>query len=281
MIKFYHRCCYSPVISTWKAAIRKSLFATWPGLICATVDKYLDKIIATVKGHLRQVQQSVRSTQPPLVDEDHPHMEMKTKETYVKTKPVGTVYTDQTRKFPYVSSNASKYIMIMYDYDCNTIMSTPLRPKACLEQLSSLKKLHDNLRKQGQDTTVNFMDNEAPKCVTNYLVDSKISYQLVPPHVHRRNAAERAISTWKDHLISGLCTTDPSFPMHLWDRLLPQCDMTLNMMQTSRINLSLSAYHQLHGQYNYDATTMIPPGTKVVMHEKPKQRGSWDIHGED
>ena len=125
------------------------------------------------------------------------------------------------------------------------------------------------------------MDNEAPKCVTNYLVDSKISYQLVPPHVHRRNAAERAINTWKDHLISSLCTTDPSFPMHLWDCLLPQCDMTLNMMQTSRINLSLSAYHQLHGQYNYDATTMIPPGTKVVMHEKPKQRGSWDIHGED
>ena len=26
---------------------------------------------------------------------------------------------------------------------------------------------------------------------------------------------------------------------------------------------------------------MIPPGTEVVMHEKSKQRGSWDIHGED
>ena len=96
--------------------------------------------------------------------------------------------------------------------------------------------MHDNLSKQGQDTTVNFMDNEAPKCVTNYLVDSKISYQLVPPHVHRRNAPERAISTWKYHLITGLYITDPSFPMHLWDHLLPQCDMTLNMMRTSRIN---------------------------------------------
>ena len=186
MIKFYHRCFYLPVIATWKAAIRKSFFASWPGLTCAAVDKYLDKSISTVKGHLRQVQQGVRSTQPPLVDEDHPHMEMKTKETYVKIKPVGTVYTDQTGKFPYVSSNGSKYIMIMYDYDCDAIMSTPLRSKAGLEQLSSLKKLHDNLRKQGQDTTVNFMDNEAPKCVTNYLVDSKLSYQLVPPHVQLR-----------------------------------------------------------------------------------------------
>ena len=125
------------------------------------------------------------------------------------------------------------------------------------------------------------MDNEAPKCVTNYLVDNNISYQLVPQHIHRRNAAERAISTWKDHLIAGICATNPSFPMHLWDRLLKQCNMTLDMMRTSRIHPPLSTYHQLHGHYSYDATPMIPPGTKVVMDEKPKQRGSWDIHGED
>ena len=194
LIKFYHRCCYSPVISTWKAAIRKYCFATWPSLTCFDVDKYLDKSIVTIKGHLRQTQQGVRSTQPILVDESHPLMEMKTRETYLKNKPVGTVYTDQTGNFPYVSRNGSKYITIMYDYDCNAIMSTPSRSKVGLEQLSSLKKLHDNLSKQGQDTTVNFMNNEAPKCVTNYLVDNKISYQLVPSHVHHRNAVERAQS---------------------------------------------------------------------------------------
>ena len=44
LIKFYHRCCYLPVISTWKAAIRKSFFATWHGLTCADVDKYLDRV---------------------------------------------------------------------------------------------------------------------------------------------------------------------------------------------------------------------------------------------
>ena len=56
LIQFYHCCCYSPVIFTWKAAIRKSYFATWPGLTCDDVDKYLDKSIATAKGHLRQTQ---------------------------------------------------------------------------------------------------------------------------------------------------------------------------------------------------------------------------------
>ena len=71
-------------------------------------------------------------------------MEMKTRNNYLKIKPVGTMYTDQTGKFPYVSSNGSKYIMIMYDYDCNAIMSTPLRSKAGLERLSSLQKMHEN-----------------------------------------------------------------------------------------------------------------------------------------
>ena len=75
-------------------------------------------------------------------------MEMKTRKHYQKIKPVGTMHTDQTGKFPYVSSNGSKYIMIMYDYDCTTIMSTPLRSKAGLEKLSSLQKLHENYQKK-------------------------------------------------------------------------------------------------------------------------------------
>ena len=144
LIKFYYRCCYSPVISTWKTTMRKSFFATWPGLTCDDVDKYLDKSIATVKGHLRQTQQGVRSTQPSLVNEGHPLMEMKTRGTYLKIKPVGTVYIDQTGKFSYVASNGSKYIMIMYDYDCDAIMSTPLRSKAGLEQLSNLQNCMTN-----------------------------------------------------------------------------------------------------------------------------------------
>ena len=88
---------------------------------------------------LCQTQQGVRSTQPTLVDDGHPLMEMKTRETYLKIKPIGTIYTDQTGEIPYVLSNGSKFIMIIYDYDCNAIMPTPLRSKSGLEQLSTLK----------------------------------------------------------------------------------------------------------------------------------------------
>ena len=64
-------------------------------------------------------------------------------------------------------------------------------------------------------TSLHIMDNEAPRSVTNYLEIHNIKHQLAPPHVHQCNAAERTISTWKDHFIAGLCTTDPQFPMHL------------------------------------------------------------------
>ena len=52
-ILFYYRCFSSPVKSTWKHAVRKGFFISWPGLTCAAIDKYLDKSLASSKGHLR------------------------------------------------------------------------------------------------------------------------------------------------------------------------------------------------------------------------------------
>jgi hypothetical protein len=57
-----------------------------------------------------------------------------------------------------------------------------------------------------------WMDNEASKAIKELLVDEfGLDYQLVPPHIHQRNAAERAIRTFKNHFIAGLCSADPSF----------------------------------------------------------------------
>ena len=50
-----------------------------------------------------------------------------------------------------------------------------------------------------------------------------MEFQLVPPDQHRRNTAEHAIYTFKDHLLAGLVTYDPSFPIKEWDRILDQC----------------------------------------------------------
>jgi hypothetical protein len=125
------------------------------------------------------------------------------------------------------------------------------------------------------------LDNEASKLLKTYLHQQDITFQLVPPYSHRRNLAERAIRSFKDHLIPGLCSTDKSFPMHLWDRLLTQAVMTLNMLRTSRINPKLSAATHIFGQYDFNSSPMAPLGKRIIAHETPNRRRTWDPHGQD
>jgi hypothetical protein len=46
--------------------------------------------------------------------------------------------------------------------------------------------------------------------------------------------------------------------MHLWDRLLPQAVITLNMLGTSRINPKLSAATLIYGQFDFNRAPMAP-----------------------
>ena len=74
----------------------------------------------------------------------------------------------------------------------------------------------------------------------------------------------------------------PKFPLYLWDKLLPQAELTLNVLRGSRLNPKLSAWDQVCGAvYDYNCTPIGPPGTRVLVHEKTQQRGTWALHGED
>jgi hypothetical protein len=113
----------------------------------------------------------------------------------------------------------------------------------------------------------------------NFFTVNDIAYQLVPPHCHRRNPVERAIITSKEHFVAGLSLVDPSFPMHLWDRLLPKAEITLNLLQTSRLHPQLSAAAHFHGLVDYNKTSFAPPGCKNSAHKKPGKRRTWAHHG--
>eukprot|EP00957_Ditylum_brightwellii_P060816 4617276-Ditylum_brightwellii.AAC.1 len=69
--------------------------------------------------------------------------------------------------------------------------------------------------------------------------------------------------------------------MHLWDRLLPQAIITVNLLKTYRINPKLLAYEYLHSTFDYNTTPLAPPGTKVLIHEKVNQRTSWGLHSRE
>ena len=104
-------------------------------------------------------------------------------------------------------------------------------------------------------------------------------FQLVPPHIHRRNSEERSIRIFKEHFIAGLSSTRKDFPLHIWCQLIPHTILALNLLRQSRMNPKLSGYAQLHREFNYNTTPIAPPGTQVVIHEKPTVKGTWESHG--
>lgn len=130
------------------------------------------------------------------------------------------------------------------------------------------KDLHQIFINHGIAPITYLMDNEALHDLKSAVLNYKLTYQLMPPNIHRTNATERAIPICKNHFLSGLGTVDPTFPIAEWDQLLTQATMTLNLLQNSRINPRLSAYTYVHGQYDFNSNPMAPTGTKVVIHDE-------------
>ena len=192
-----------------------------------------------------------------------------------------TGYMDLTGRFSYRSSSGNEYIMVVYDYDSNAILTQPLKNRQAASIRDGFNKLVTKLADRGEKPKLFVLDNEISEEFRTALKKHNLEHQLVPPHQHRRNAAERAIQTFKNHFIAGLASTNPKFPIREWDRLLNQAEITLNLLRNSRLNPKLSAYAFLFGNFDFNKTPMAPPGTQVVVHEKSTQRATWDPQGVD
>ena len=152
--------------------------------------------------------------------------------------------------FAVTSSRGSKYLMILYDHDSNAILEEPLTSCSERKLHRSTRVLHSYLSANGLTPQYQMLDNECPGGLKQFLHDSSVNFQLVPPHLHCTNASERAIQTYKDHLVAGLSSCNPNSPLHLWDRLIPHATLTLNLLRPSRLNPRLSTESQLNGAFD-------------------------------
>jgi hypothetical protein len=152
------------------------------------------------------------------------------------------------------SSRGNKCVLILYDYDSNYICAAPIPSKNGQAVANAHDTMFATLTAAGLKPNLLLLDNTASKFLKKYLTSTSMDIQLVPPHNHRSNAAERAIRTWKNHFIAILAAIGDGFPLHLWDMLVPQANITLNLLRGSRINPKLSAYAQIHGFFDYNHT---------------------------
>ena len=242
-----------------------------------SVNKYLTPQIQTIMGHLQQTRQNLLSTKPtqPKLPKQAHQLSQNISPEYNLTStiydPTDTSSSDQTGKFPITSSRGNKYIMIFYHHDTNCILAQPMKSRGKSDLTNAFSTLYSLLSSKGYKIKIHFLDNEAPTMLLNFFLHNGIKHQFVPPYTHRVNKAERAIQTFKSHFISGLSSLPSNFPMHLWCTLLPQATISLNIMRSSKLNKTISAYHMLHGQYDYMSTPMAPPGSPIMIHQKSEK----------
>ncbi len=189
-------------------------------------------------------------------------------------KNSGIVYHDLTGLFPFVSFDGSICFFVLYHYESNCIFADPITALDDKTIFEAYRKQFNDLTKKGFKPKLNVMNNQATKYIKQFLDKNECKLQLVEPHNHCVNAAERAIQMFKDAFIAALATTDADFPIQLWDQLTPQIQNTLNMMRASRMNLAILVYESLNGPYDWNRYPLAPLGCKAVIYEDDNTRGS-------
>ena len=219
------------------------------------VQKHLMKKKSTILGHLQQPRKGLRSTQEKFMhlDPDPEHDQLpqathseNTNLVFFKTVDLsGKIYTDQTGRFPVTSSKGNTYIFVAYHFDSNTIPAEPLKTRSGLDITAAYEKLHILLTNRGLRPHLFILDNKCPNVIKFFMREVNEKILLVLPHIHRRNPAEQAIRSFKEHFISGVSSTHKDFLIHLWCQLIPHAILTLNLFRQSRMNPELSGYTQL------------------------------------
>ncbi len=186
----------------------------------------------------------------------------------------GTMYTDLTGAFPVRSFKNMQYIFVAYIYDLNAIIIRPMASRTDASFIAAFTEVFAILRARDYQPALNVTDNKCSKAVEKHIRANKMTIQLVPPHNHRVNAAERAIGTFKEHFVAALATVNILCPLQLWDKFLPQVELTLNLLRFSRRNPLISANHKLYGPFNFNKTPLAPLGTKALVYNDPASRTS-------
>ena len=82
--------------------------------------------------------------------------------------------------------------------------------------------------------------------------------------MHRRNVAKKMIQNFKAHFLSILTGVSSTFPNFLWEKLLPQTELTLNLLRQSDIAPAISAWEHFNGPSNISVISSLQDRKSVV-----------------
>jgi hypothetical protein len=283
--------CSLPAATLLLALDKSTKLQTNLGLTLPLICSHLPKSTATNKGHMQCHCSNTASTRNKHADVilaraevDHmfpAHKACAVQDMFcfapLADPTTGTMYTDLTGAFPVRSFKNMQYIFVVYIYDSTQSSSAQCLPKL-MHPSSPPSQI---LRTWDYQPALNVIDNECSKAVKRHIQSNKMEIQLISLHNHCVNVAERAISTFKEHFVAALATLDMLCPLQLWDKFLPQVELTLNLLRFSHCNPLISANHKLYGPFDFNKMPLALLDTKALVYDGPATQTSWAPHATD
>jgi hypothetical protein len=119
-------------------------------------------------------------------------------------KTSGIVYHDLTGLFPFISLDGRVCFFVLYHYESNCILATPISGLDNKKIFEAYKQYFDELTAKGLKPKLNIMDNQATKHIKQFLSENKYKLQLIKPHNHKVNAADVPFRHLKMHSLQPL-----------------------------------------------------------------------------
>ena len=140
----------------------------------------------------------------------------------------------------------------------------------------------ERLTRWGHNVDLQVTENEASASYKQVVkVTWKSKYQLISSHFHRHHSAKRAIRTFKACFMVILAGFNPTSPSNMWDKLLSQTELTLNLLRQATPNHRILAWEYFNGPFNFGATPLGPIGSCFIFHNKLGNQKSWNQRGHE
>jgi hypothetical protein len=181
LVRLHHASVGNPVPSTWFATIKAGNYKTFPGLTLCNAMKHCPSSGATIKGHLKQICQGLRSTKPkprssnhfaPLAALDAPTTDKpedpihkptalpSTNSLYIMDFLLPKHYTNNTGRLPIRARSGNQYITIAFHSRCNAILCALYVNRSNKHRLATYDSIMHRLANRGHDVDLQILDNE-------------------------------------------------------------------------------------------------------------------------
>ncbi len=119
----------------------------------------------------------------------------------------------------------------MVEVDSSAILVKPMKSRKDEKMILAYNALLLRLKQTGIVPKKHVLDNKVSDNMKNHICNTcNFDMELVPLECHQRNAAKVAIRNFKTHFLSILAGVADNFPPSLWDWLLPQTKLTINLI---------------------------------------------------